>query len=166
MTIKELLQKIINIFSPSVRKDMRVFNAMDPEFFTFKELVFSQTAKDKGIDNIPDWPVIENLKYLGKVLDDFRNYWNKPVRVTSGYRCHELNKLVGGVGNSSHKQGLAADIQPQDMKDWDAFKKAAVEFFENYEHDFDQVIIEKSKNTQWLHIGIAGNRRQIFKLEA
>lgn len=137
----------------------------NPEFFTFKELVYSETAIQNNIPNIPDWQIIENLKYLGKVLDDFRQYWNKPVRVTSGYRCTELNKLVGGVGNSSHKQGLAADIQPQDMKDWDAFKKAAVEFFKNYEHDFDQVIIEKSKNTQWLHIGVAGNRRQIFKLE-
>lgn len=137
----------------------------NPEYFTFKELVFSQTAQDKGIVNLPDWNIIENLKYLGTVLDDLRRAWNKPLRVTSGYRCTELNKVIGGVAKSHHKLGLAADIQPADMKDFEEFKKFCVEFFKNYEHDFDQVILEKSKTTQWVHCSVAGNRRQIFNLD-
>ena len=33
-----------------------------------------------------------------------------PIIISSGFRCKELNKLVGGVSNSYHLLGLAADI--------------------------------------------------------
>lgn len=138
----------------------------NPEFFTLKELVFSQTAKDKGIDNLPDWDIVDNLKYLGSCLDEIRQAWGKPLRVTSAFRCTELNKAVGGVNNSHHKLGLAADIQPQDMKDFEAFKKFIVGYFENYSGEFSQCILEKSGKSEWVHVSFADNRRQIFKLEA
>lgn len=33
-----------------------------------------------------------------------------PVHVTSGYRCHDWNKKIGGVPGSQHPKGTAADI--------------------------------------------------------
>lgn len=134
----------------------------NPEFFTLKELVFSQTAKDKGIDNIPDWDIVDNLKYLGTVLDDLRQAYGKPITVTSGYRCDALNKIVGGVKNSEHRLGLAADCRAKDMAD---FKRFCVDFFKTYPHDFSQVILEKNKTTEWVHIGVGSDKRQIFSLE-
>jgi len=45
------------------------------------------------------------------VLQTVRNYFGKPVRVTSGCRCFTHNMKVGGVKNSRHKLGKACDFQ-------------------------------------------------------
>lgn len=140
-------------------------NVTLPEFFSFKELIYSKYAEDNNIVNIPDWPVIANLKYLATCLDEIRRAWKKPIRVSSGFRCTALNKAISGVDKSHHKLGLAADIQPLDMKDWEEFKKFIVGFFERYDGEFSQVIIEKSGSTEWIHVSYADNRRQIFKIE-
>lgn len=49
-------------------------------------------------------------------LNQLRLRFGKPLVVTSGYRSPEHNKAVGGVANSYHTQGLAADIRPEDQK--------------------------------------------------
>ena len=43
-------------------------------------------------------------------LEKVRAEWNKPLIITSGYRCSAHNAEVGGVQNSYHKRGLACDI--------------------------------------------------------
>lgn len=48
-------------------------------------------------------------------LDILRRAWNAPIRVNSGYRCEKHNEKVGGVKNSRHLLGLAADIAPVDI---------------------------------------------------
>ena len=48
---------------------------------------------------------------LVEVLEDVRTYFNNPVIITSGYRTPEYNKKVGGVKNSQHTKGTAADIK-------------------------------------------------------
>lgn len=50
-------------------------------------------------------------------LNQLRLRFGKALVVTSGYRSPEHNKAVGGVANSYHTQGLAADIRPEDQKD-------------------------------------------------
>lgn len=45
------------------------------------------------------------------VLEDIRAHFNKPVIVTSGYRTPEYNAKIGGVKNSQHTKGTAADIK-------------------------------------------------------
>lgn len=49
---------------------------------------------------------IELLGYVQVI----RNHFNKPITVNSGYRCKKHNKNVGGVSNSMHCGGMAADI--------------------------------------------------------
>ena len=46
---------------------------------------------------------------LAAALQKLREKWGKPVTVTSGYRCARHNAEVGGVPNSRHMRGLAAD---------------------------------------------------------
>lgn len=46
----------------------------------------------------------------------FRNHFNKPVAINSGYRCQKHNKKVGGTQNSRHTQGMAADIVVKGVK--------------------------------------------------
>lgn len=49
------------------------------------------------------------------VLEDIRAHFNKPVIVTSGYRTPEYNAKIGGVKNSQHTKGTAADIKVSDI---------------------------------------------------
>ncbi|NTZ40676.1 serine/threonine protein kinase [Enterobacter sp. JMULE2] len=44
------------------------------------------------------------------VLEDVRSHFNSPVTINSGCRCEKHNAKVGGVPNSQHVQGIAADI--------------------------------------------------------
>ena len=81
------------------------------KYFSIAEFVKSDTADRKGINNrIPHEfvPHVENL--IDKVLDPLREWHGKPIYVNSGYRCPELNRAVGGVGNSYHLLGCAADL--------------------------------------------------------
>lgn len=62
-------------------------------------------------DNTPSRDVVINLCYgVNNILEPLRNFLGKPVKVNSGFRSKEVNKAVGGVANSQHLYGLAADI--------------------------------------------------------
>ena len=81
------------------------------KYFTIGELSSSCTAKKRGIDNTPPKSVVCNLENLiNNLLDPLRETYGKPINISSGYRCPKLNALVGGVSNSDHKFGYAADI--------------------------------------------------------
>ena len=80
--------------------------------FTLEELISSNTAQAKGIDNIPGAIEKQNLKLLAQtVLQPIRDKYGKPISVTSGYRCPKLNAAVGGSKTSQHLKGQAADIK-------------------------------------------------------
>ena len=60
----------------------------------------------------PDAPgsgVKMQSKFL-QMLDNARSIAGVPFKVNSGYRTEAHNKKVGGVADSSHVQGWAADI--------------------------------------------------------
>lgn len=80
--------------------------------FHLNELTASETAKAQDIKNTPNADQIHNLRLLTiHVLQPIRSFLNRPVKVNSGFRSEELNEAVGGVSNSFHKQGLAADVE-------------------------------------------------------
>lgn len=80
--------------------------------FTFEEFTASDTAKAEGIINqVTDFDTRDNIISLVKeVLQPLRDKLQKPISISSGYRCPKLNELVGGAKNSYHKNGSAADI--------------------------------------------------------
>lgn len=81
-------------------------------YFTIKEMMNSSMAKSYQIDNEPKEEYIkENLKKIMYILDLTRVYIGKPIYINSGYRCKKLNEMVGGVINSMHTKGLAADFR-------------------------------------------------------
>ena len=47
---------------------------------------------------------------LISVLEQMRQKCGKPIIVTSGYRCPTHNRNEGGVSNSQHVLGKAADV--------------------------------------------------------
>lgn len=137
------------------------------KYFTIEELCQSETAEKLKINNNPTQEIIEHLELLIEcLLDPIREAWGSAIIVNSGYRCEELNKAVGGSKTSVHKLGWSADIRPKNGK-MKEFKEFIVEFIKT--RIWDQCILEKSGNTEWVHISLFNNsgkqRRQIFELE-
>lgn len=123
-------------------------NQLKSEFFTLEELTKSSTAKRLKIDNTPNAEILKNLQYgVDMVLDPLRRIIQKPIIITSGYRCEKLNKAVGGVSNSWHQQGNAADIHI-------AGEDNAREIFEILKTlpSVDTILFEHSSNSQWIHV--------------
>lgn len=135
------------------------------KYFTLKELCASNTAKQFGISNSPSPIETKNLYQLMEVLDDIREKWGSPIKVTSGYRCPKLNKLVGGSATSVHKIGFAADLQPMNGE-MDEFITFMLKWAKTA--SFDQLLLERSGVTRWVHIGLynndLGQRKQIKQM--
>ena len=123
-------------------------------YFTINEMIASDTAKVKGIDNSPTIEVRANLVALVEtLLDPLREAWKSPIKVTSGYRCAILNRAVGGSNTSAHLYGCAADIVPLNGKIAE-FKEFCRKYFDVRRHLYDQVILEDNGKSEWLHIGL------------
>lgn len=118
--------------------------------FTVEEMYASDTAKRLGINNKPSTQQMINIVYLcAYVLEPLRVAMNEPIKIGSGFRCQQLNKAVGGVYNSQHMKGQAADIDIQgDM----VFGRKIFEYIRDH-LPFDQLIWEHSKSgTYWVHV--------------
>ena len=77
------------------------------KYFSITELTASATAQREGIDNSPTESVHQLLLVLvEKLLDPIREAWGEPIVVSSGYRCKELNTLVGGAKNSQDRKSV------------------------------------------------------------
>lgn len=117
------------------------------KYFTFAEMVASEVAIERGIDNTPDWQSIDNLRNLVEhILEKVRALWGKPIYVNSGYRSEALNRAVGGEHNSQHLKGMASDITTGSIEG----NKRLFALIEESELPFDQLIDEKGY--KWLHI--------------
>lgn len=130
------------------------------ENFTLEEMLVSSTASKYGIKNVPDATAKANLTLLcKKYLQPLREAYGKPIIVTSGYRCPELNVKVGGAKNSQHSKGQAADIN--DGKGYKTGMEARYEAnaklfdFIYKRGGFDQLINEfpdAKGRPQWVHV--------------
>lgn len=119
-------------------------------YFTIKEMTKSQTAELYHIDNTPTGEdIVENLKKVMYVLDMVRVHMGKPIFVNSGYRCRKLNDMVGGVHESMHTRGLAADFRTDRIEDIDEM----LEFLKENHKEFK--IIELINYTTFIHMGIS-----------
>lgn len=127
--------------------------------FTLDEFTFSNTAIRKGIDNTPDEKIIANLQALCvHVLQPLRDKLGKEVRVNSGYRCKELNKIIGGSRNSQHIEGKAADIQVYGVETEELYQ-----FIKRHIPEYCQNIQEFNS---WVHISWDGIRNKRENLRA
>lgn len=123
-------------------------NPLKSEYFTLQEFIKSTTAARLKIDNTPTNEILRNLQYgVSMVLDPLRRIHQQPIIITSGYRCAQLNKAVGGVANSWHTKGNAADIHIKDENE-------AKEIFDILKTlpSVDTVLFEHSHSSQWIHV--------------
>lgn len=141
----------------------------EPKYFSLEELCRSETAEKRGIDNFPTFEVVGHLLELTEViLDPLREDWGGPIICESGFRCLELNKIVGGVETSAHPLGYAADLKPANGA-IDAFIGFTIGWLKRRGIPFDQVIDERVGRARWLHIGLydkwGRQRRQFLNIK-
>ncbi len=123
------------------------------------EMVRSNTATRKEIDNTPNPVAEENLRNLCKfVLQPLRDHLGVPIRINSGYRCSELNEEIGGSKNSQHMEGRAADIDVPGYTPLEV-ANAIVELG----LPFDQLIHEFRS---WVHVSYDDDRDRRAQLTA
>ena len=145
--------------------------------FRLSEFSRSSTADSKGIDNSVPEELIPSLKNLcQQVLEPLRQHFGIPVVISSGYRCPALNQAVGGVANSQHLTGEAADIilPPLTLPSTSSGQanthhSTLNEWFywliDNV--PFDQLGFESKGTTKWIHVSCkldpTENRQSIFR---
>lgn len=132
------------------------------KYFTISELIRSDTAIARKIWNGANREQEDNLIALvAAVLDPLRMSYGKPIHISSGYRCPTLNKAIGGVANSQHMKGEAADIDLGSTTENRKLAKLIVDL----KLPFDQLIDEA--NYAWVHVSHkknGGNRGQILRM--
>ena len=97
--------------------------------------------------------VMLHPKLLAKLVE-LRNILERPVYITSGYRCSGYNRKVGGVPNSYHLIGLAADIKVKDIN--------LIELLEVCENiGFGGIGFYEKKN--FLHLDVRPTRRSRWR---
>ena len=127
------------------------------------EATYSATALRKGIVNEPSVTHLIALKEIANnIFQPCRNHFGKPLRVTSGYRSEELNKVIGGSMKSQHSKGEALDMQSTSGY-------TNRELFEHIKDHltFDQLIWEfgDDENPDWVHCSYKseGNRGEVLR---
>lgn len=133
------------------------------KYFTMNELTYSATARKRGIRNVPTAEQEANLrKLVDNLLDPIRQRWGKPIFVTSGFRCPELNAAVGGVRNSEHLTGCAADITLNSKSENERLFKMI-----RYQKDLQwRQLINEGKG-RWIHISYneSDNKKEVLFLK-
>ncbi len=128
--------------------------------FTIEEMTESSTAKAKDIDNTPSQEILAKLqKLIEAILDPLREWYGKPIRVNSGYRCEALNEAIGGSKTSQHCLGEAADITAGSKEE----NKKLFEYIKD-NLPFDQLINES--DFSWIHVSYREGRlrKQVLAL--
>lgn len=123
-----------------------------------KEVTKSNTAKRCGISNEPTIEHLENLKAIAlNIFQPARNYFKKPIFVSSGYRSEALNEKIGGSKKSQHSKGQALDL---DAHIFGGLTNQQLFKFISDHTDFDQLIWEFGTNEEpdWVHVSYTSDR--------
>ena len=131
--------------------------------FSLQELIKSDTAIRKGIDNNPNADQVEKLKRLCEhVLQPVRDHFGR-VKITSGYRSPELCVAIGSSINSQHAKAEAADFEVIGVDN------AEVADWVHVNLETDQLILEYytpgEPNSGWIHASFVefNPRRQYMR---
>jgi zinc D-Ala-D-Ala carboxypeptidase len=121
------------------------------QHFTLEEFIYSAKGAEMDIDNTPNALQIARMKaWCDSIGEPIRAHFKSAVHILSGFRCPELNKLVGGANTSQHLLGEAADIHVFGVDNDDLWK------FITLNLNFDQCIAEKlhrdNGNAGWVHV--------------
>jgi phosphoribosylaminoimidazole-succinocarboxamide synthase len=137
------------------------------EHLDLAEVVKSDSAKRKGISNMPTPEHIENFKKLAvNVFEPIRKHFGVPIHISSGYRSKALNTAIGGSLSSQHCTGEAIDID-MDGSAHGVTNKMVFDFIKN-NLSFDQLIFEFGTKDapDWVHVSyesVGKQRKQVLR---
>ena len=140
---------IIIVFFKRIKQS--ALGMITDNYFTISELCRSTKAKENNIDNTPTPEAEANLVALrDNILNPTRRLLGSCIYINSGYRCPELNALVGGVITSQHVTGEAADLDTRSL----AKNRRLFEILVGL-GNFDQLIWEGQG--EWIHVSYKSN---------
>lgn len=131
------------------------------EHLSLAEVTRSDSAKRRGISNMPTPAHIENFKLLAEnVFEPIRKHFGKPIHISSGYRSDALNKAIGGSKTSQHCTGEAIDID-MDGSAHGITNKMVFDYIKD-NLNFDQLIWEfgTASNPDWVHVSYESTGKQ------
>jgi len=131
------------------------------EHLDLSEVTRSESAKRKGISNMPTEAHIANFKLLAeKIFEPIRTHFRCPIIISSGYRSKELNAAIGGSLTSQHCQGEAIDIDMDGTPNGVTNRMVFDYIKDNLE--FDQLIYEfgDANNPDWVHVSYKSSGKQ------
>ena len=137
------------------------------EHLDLSEVTRSESAKRKGISNMPTEAHIANFKLLAEnIFEPIRHHFRCPIIISSGYRSKELNAAIGGSLTSQHCQGEAIDIDMDGTPNGVTNRMVFDYIKDNLV--FDQLIYEfgDANNPDWVHVSYESTgtqRKQILK---
>ena len=132
---------------------------------SYREGVYSTTAKRLGLDNTPNNEQLNNMELIAhEVFEPLRTYVGGPIKINSFFRSPKLNKAIGGSSRSQHCKGQAMDIDDT----YGRMTNAEMYHFIKEHLDFDQIIWEfgDDDNPDWVHVSYVSeedNRRRCLK---
>lgn len=129
------------------------------EHLELAEVIRSESAKRRGISNMPTEEHIKNLKLIAEnVFEPIRANFRQPIRISSGYRSQALNAAIGGAMRSQHSSGEALDIDMEGT----ALSNKEIFIFIKDKLNFDQLIWEFGNKNEpdWVHVSYKANGQQ------
>lgn len=129
------------------------------EHLELAEVIRSESAKRRGISNMPTEEHIKNLKLIAEnVFEPIRANFRQPIRISSGYRSQALNAAIGGAMKSQHSSGEALDIDMEGT----ALSNKEIFIFIKDKLNFDQLIWEFGNKNEpdWVHVSYKANGQQ------
>lgn len=125
--------------------------------FTFFELAGTSVEKYKKLNLLKAQEQMGKMYMLAGFAERVREIIGKPVIITSGFRCKELNKAIGGAITSQHTLCEAIDIVVKGMSTSDVFNRIVTSDLK-----YNQIIIERnSKGSQWVHVSIGAYKQKL-----
>lgn len=128
--------------------------------FTIEELAGTSNVQYKKLNLLKAQEQMGKMYMLAGFAERVREIIGKPMIITSGYRCPELNKAIGGALTSQHIFCEALDFVVKGLRVEDIFNRIVTSDLK-----YNQIIIERNKSgSQWVHLSI-GSYKQKLKFD-
>lgn len=125
--------------------------------FTIEELAGTSNEQYKKLNLLKAQEQMGKMYMLAGFAERVREIVGKPLIITSGYRCPELNKAIGGAITSQHIFCEAIDFVVKGLRPEDVFNRIVTSDLK-----YNQIIIERNtKGSQWVHISIGAFKQKL-----
>lgn len=138
-------------------------------FVSYREVIRSQTAQAKGIDNTPNAGQLKNIRRIAlNVFDPVRDFFDTPIYISSFFRSNALNDIIGGSPRSQHTAPVDSAAIDMDAQVFGGVTNAQLFQFIANHMEFDQLIWEFGDENEpdWIHVSYSRDNNRMEMLQA